>query len=279
MTWLGAGIGFRRQYRRPVLHGGPQPGCRVLEIIPEHFHGDPSALDALAERFELVFHAIGLSVGTPLRGPAEAALITRLEAVATLAERGRPVIVSDHLATTMSPAGTDLGHLGPVPLTEASLECVCHRVRDLQRRVEAPVALEIIARPFDLPGGTLTEPEFAHALVAETGCGLLMDLTNVLYNGRNLGFDPVARLAAYPLESVWQVHLAGGFEAHDGWWVDAHSAPVADESFDLLATLHPRAPLVTIIVERDDHYPPVDHLIAEAARAEGIWAALQEGSR
>ncbi|MFN3202675.1 MAG: DUF692 family multinuclear iron-containing protein [Bradymonadia bacterium] len=273
-VWLGAGVGFRRRYRRPLLHRGPGPGCEVLEIIPEHFHGDPDALDALAEQFPLVFHGVGLSMGTPLEGPGGAALAERVDAMARLARRSAPRLVSDHLATTVSAPGRDLGHLGPVPLTETGLSVVSDRVKHLQDRVQAPVALEITAQPFVLPGSTLSEGEFAHRLVEQTGCGLLMDLTNVLYNSRNFGYDAEAHLHSFPLHAVWQVHLAGGFQSADGWWVDSHTVEVADESYDLLKVLARRAPLMTIIIERDDHYPTVDVLIDEAARAEGLWLQL-----
>ena len=273
--WLGAGVGFRRHQRAELLARGPGPGCRTLELIPEHFYGDLDALDALADAFELVIHGVGLSMGTPLAGAAEAPLTARLEALGRLAARCKPRLVTDHLATTLSPEGVDLGHLGPVPLTEAGRQTLCDRIRDLQDRVEAPVALEITAQPFELPGATLDLPTLTHQLVEATGCGLLMDLTNVLYNSRNFGFDPYERLAAYPLEAVWQVHLAGGHQAPDGWWVDAHDRAVGEESVALLDALAARAPLMTIIVERDDRYPPPADLIAEAAWAEDRWLSLQ----
>ena len=99
---------------------------------------------------------------------------------------------------------------------------------------------------------------------------MLLDLTNLCINGRNFGFDPLARMAEYPLEAVVQVHLAGGFE-HDGWWVDGHSHPVEDASFALLGALRGRAPLGCAIIERDAHLPPLPALLEEARCAQDIW--------
>ena len=117
----------------------------------------------------------------------------------------------------------------------------------------------------------MTEPELFCELVHATGCGMLLDVTNLLANAHNFGFDPTERLAEYPLEAVVQVHLAGGV-VHKGFWIDSHSEPVADESYDLLLRIQQRAAkLVTIIVERDERLPPLTELVAEARRAEVAW--------
>ena len=68
----------------------------------------------------------------------------------------------------------------------------------------ARIALENIAAPFSVPGNELTEAEFLSALVDRTGCGVLLDLTNLLYNARNEGRDPCELVSEYPLEAVAQ---------------------------------------------------------------------------
>jgi hypothetical protein len=133
-----------------------------------------------------------------------------------------------------------------------------------------PVALENIAAPFVLPA-EMTEPEFFARVVDKTGCKVLLDVTNLVVNGKNYGFDPLDRAKDYPLEAVWQVHLAGGYLSKD-FWIDSHSEPVDDASLALLRGIAGRTrDLRAIVVERDDKIPPLSELVAEARRARAIW--------
>lgn len=267
--FLGAGIGYRRVHRDALLNAtGPRPA--VLEVMPEHFFAAPTEIDALASAYPLVFHAVGLSVATA--GHDDTVARARLARVAELVRRARPALFSDHLALTRSPGGIDLGHLAPVPYTEEILATVTTRVRRWQDALGIAIALENIARPFTFGAAEMPEPEFFTRLVGATGCGMLLDLTNLLYNARNFGFDAHAELLRYPLASVAAIHLAGGFRsAADGFWVDSHSAGVEDDSLALLATLRGRAHPRVLIVERDERVPSLAELTAEAQHVAAVW--------
>ena len=269
--FLGAGIGYRREHRDALLAATAEEAPAVLEVMPDHCFADPESIDALAARYPIVFHDVGLSLGTAGDpGPGKA----RLRRIAALAARARPVLFGEHLALTRSPSGIDLGHLAPLWLTHELLELLVARVSAVQDALGVPVVLENIAAPFEVPGGDLTEPELLARLVERTGCGLLLDLTNLLYTARNRGLDAPAVLRDYPLAAVMQVHLAGGVLERDGW-IDTHSEPVEDATYALLAELRRAAPaLRTIIVERDDKLGPLGELVAEATRAEQIWKEL-----
>ena len=271
--FVGAGVGYRRAHRKALLDaardGRPKP--RVLEVVPDHFFADPAGIEALAASYPLVFHDVGLSVATSGDGPK-----ARLERIRRLVRVARPFLFSDHLAMVRGPGGVDLGHLGPVWYTHEVLAMVIGKVRALQDVLQVPVALENIAAPFVVPGADMSEPEFFTRLVEATGCGMLLDVTNVLMNARNFGLDAAARISEYPLEAVQQVHLAGGFLDRSRFWVDSHSEPVEDESYRLLGGLtRAKGSLRTIIVERDDKLPELDMLMNEAARAEQVWEGIQ----
>lgn len=270
-SFVGAGIGYRREHRDALLAAPPGAAPAVLEVMPDHLFAEPEAIDALAARYPIVFHDAGLSLGTAGDpGPGKA----RLRRIAELAARARPVLFSEHLALTRSPSGIDLGHLAPLWLTHELLELLVDRVNAVQDALGMPVALENIAAPFEVPGGDLTEPELLARLVERTGCGVLLDLANLLYTARNGGLDAPAMLREYPLAAVMQVHLAGGVLEQDGW-IDSHSEPVEDATYALLAQLRRSAPAVrAIIVERDAKLGALGELVAEATRAEQIWKEL-----
>lgn len=261
--FLGGGIGFRRPHRDALLSrddDAPRPA--LLELMACHFYAEPERARPLAERYPVVLHDVSLSLGTAAVDDVE--LLRRVRAVVEVA---RPALFSEHLSLTRSPQGIDLGHLAPLWYTEEALALVIDRVRRWQDALCVPIALETITQPFVIPEADLDEPAFLRAVCEATGCGVLLDLTNLLVNARNLGFD--ARLAEYPLEHVVAAHLAGGTE-HGGYWVDSHSEPVCDESFRLLSHLKERAPLVAVVVERDERLPPLDELVREAKRAEAV---------
>jgi uncharacterized protein (UPF0276 family) len=264
--FIGGGLGYRRTHRAALLAATPGPA--LLEIMPEHFFAAPEQIEALAARYPLVFHCVGLSVGTAV-SEVEGDWVTRgaLQRVRELARRAPPLFVSDHLAFTRSPSGIDLGHLCPLPCTDETFALVAARIRAWQSILEAPVALENIAHPFRWPADTMTEATFFRRLTAETGCGLLLDLTNLLYDARNFGGSPAQLMDQYPLDAVWGVHLAGGIHGSDEFWNDTHDQPVDEEAYALLHRLHGCPSLRAVVVERDGQIPPLAELEAEARRA------------
>ena len=84
---------------------------------------------------------------------------------------------------------------------------------------------------------TLGEAAFLSALVAETGCGLLLDVNNVYVNACNHGIDATAYLDALPRHAIRQIHLAGHGEdaLGSGLLIDTHDAPVCDAVWALYA--------------------------------------------
>jgi uncharacterized protein len=267
LPFLGAGVSVRRPWHAALAALLPGAAPPVLEIVPQHFFAHPAALAPLADRYPIVFHDLATSIGTLGPDPIARAHLGRVRDLV----RATPsaFLFTDHLAFTRTASGLDLGHLCPLWLDEGTFRSVRDRVHALQDTLGLPVALENPSSALVLPHSDHTEPDFLARLCAETGCGVLLDVTNVLVDSRNQGADPLERLLRYPLERVVAVHLAGATE-HEHW-VDTHAAPVAAESYALLAALRGRAPLRTIIVERDEHLPPLEDLLAEARHAQQIW--------
>jgi uncharacterized protein len=91
----------------------------------------------------------------------------------------------------------------------------------------------------------------------------------------NFGFDAHAALGRLPLARVAVVHLAGG--RWIGRLLDDHRHDVPDAVFALLSDLAAATPRpLTVIIERDGNFPPMNRLLAEldrarAARARHAW--------
>ncbi len=62
---------------------------------------------------------------------------------------------------------------------------------------------------------TISETDFLAEIARRTGCGLLLDVNNVIVSSTNHGFDPIAYLDAFPLRHVGEIHLAGYAETQD----------------------------------------------------------------
>ena len=270
-TLHGFGLGLRPQHYRELL--AADSACvDWLEIVSENYMvdgGRPLAmLDRIAERWPLAMHGVSLDIGG-------SASLDRdyLRDLAKLARRARPAIVSDHLCWTRG-AGTRLHDLLPLPQTGACVRHVAARVRQVQDALGMRIALENVSSYLRFAGDEMDEATFLSAIVAESGCALLLDVNNVYVNARNHGFDAFAFLDALPRDAVAQLHLAGHGEdaLGSGLLIDTHDAPVCDEVWALYAHARRRFGEVPAMIERDDHIPPLAELLDELAIARRIAA-------
>ncbi len=165
--------------------------------------------------------------------------------------------------------GTEIGHLSPVPFTREALGAVVRNVRAAQREIAVPLIVENISFTLTWPGAEMTEAEFLTRLTAETGCGLLLDVTNLHINSRNHGYDPRRFLDALPVERIVQLHFVGE-EEHHGALVDSHARPTTPPIWALLEHVLALAPVKGAILERDECLPPFEELIPELNRARAL---------
>jgi len=268
LPFLGAGVSFREAWRWEVIRHRGELGA--VECIPEDVAGPAGMRDLslVRDAVPVLLHGIGLSLGS-----AEGLDPERVRHTARVAEAVSPPWFSEHIAFTRAD-GIEIGHLTPLPFTREAVATVARNVAGLKRALPGlPILLENIAYPFVLPGAEMTEAEFVRAVVEEADAGLLLDLENVHANARNHGYDPIAYLESLPLERVGEVHLAGGV-VQGGQYVDSHTRPVPEESWELLEWLASRTPVRAVIIERDDDLPPFDDLLAEVRRARKILDAV-----
>lgn len=250
------GVGYRTPLHGWILRQPPEIGC--LEVTAEHFFDDPEAVRPLAERFPLMVHGLGLSLGSP--GPLDRDTLDRFRGIVELAN---PLWISEHVAFTRTDE-VDLGHLNPLVPSRESLRWVVEHARQVADECGKPLILENITTMLRLEGD-LSEPEFLNALCEEADCGLLLDVTNLLINSRNHHFDPLAWLDQLNIQHVRQLHVVGYTEQDDGWR-DYHRAPISEDLFTLVGEVVGRGDVEAIIIERDHEFPPAEELEEELRR-------------
>ena len=265
----GFGLGLRPEHYRDFLERERRPRVDWLEILSENYMvpgGKPLAnLDAIRRDYPVAMHGVSLSIGAA--DPLDERYLHDLRA---LAARVEPAWISDHLCWT----GVDhanLHDLLPLPYTEEALRHVTQRVAQVQEFLGRRLVLENVSSYVAFAGDEMSEWAFLAELARRADCDLLLDVNNVHVSAVNHGFDARAFIDALPAARVRQIHLAG-HEDHGEWLIDTHDHPVCEAVWDLYGYTIARLGDVPTKIERDDHIPPLDELVAELERAREIAA-------
>ncbi|UAL12944.1 DUF692 domain-containing protein [Caulobacter segnis] len=268
-----AGLGLKSQHYDEAL------ACDAeglwFEVHPENYMsaGGPrlAALEQIRARRPLSLHGVGLSLAADADPDAE-----HLAALKRLVDRFEPFVVSEHLAWSTH-RGAHQPDLLPFPRTNAALARIAANIGRMQDALSRRVLIENPSLYLPLKGHDLDEVEFLKALVAKTGCGLLVDVNNVFVSASNLGYSPEVYLDAIPAEAVGEIHLAGHGPDAGGsdLLIDTHGAPVAEPVWALYRRLIRRIGPRPTLIERDDDIPAFTTLMAERDRAAGELAALE----
>ncbi len=221
-------------------------------------------------------HALKLSPGSP-DPPGE----NYLSAIKDIALENGAESISDHLGFTRDcHDGSEMGHFAPVPPTYEALEATCRNI-DVIQEYFSPLRfyLENIAYLFRLEG-PLGEAEFLSELLRRTGCGWLLDVTNVYANATNFGFDGFQFIEqVMPAAGRVQMHLAGGvFDEKVNMYIDSHSHPIPDGVWDLYRhALRVAAGKVdAVFIERDQNFPDEDGWRGEARKVRAIAEEMNQ---
>jgi hypothetical protein len=141
----------------------------------------------------------------------------------------------------------------------------------MQELLRRQVLLENVSAYVRFHADTMSEAEFLAAVVRRTGCGVLLDVNNLYVNQCNHGEDALAAIAALPLGSVGEIHLAGHLAAPHAL-IDHHGAAVAEPVWELYRAALARFGRVPTLIEWDTDIPALEVLLGEAARADTIAA-------
>ncbi len=269
-----AGLGFKLDHLDEALTAR-NPGL-WFEVHAENYmvEGGPRlrALIALAERFPISLHGVGLSLASVEPPSAE-----HLRHLRRLADLIQPAAMSDHLAWQRWEGAHHADFL-PFPRTRQALAITAGNVARVQDALGRAIMVENPSLYVDLPGHEMDEAGFLAELATRTGCGLLVDVNNIFVSAANLRFSAEARIDAIPAGIVGEIHLAGHRPDPDpasGLLIDSHDAPVSDPVWQLYQRLIARIGARPTLIERDDDIPPFAELMAERDRAHHLLVARE----
>ena len=275
------GIGLRQPHYADFFECAPAPA--FVEVHAENFFADGGAalqlLHQVRERVPLSLHGVGLALGS-----AAGIDPWHLERLARLVERVEPVQVSEHASFARAPRhdGEPVRHandLLPVAFTAASLAILVRNVEQVQQRLRRPILVENISAYLRWADDQIAEPLFFNALARQSGCGLLLDVNNLVVNALNAGDDARNAAAAVASACAWidaidpaivgEIHLAG-YDDRGALVIDDHGsrvrAPVWQVFEHAIRRIGPRPTLI----EWDTALPPLHVLLDEAARADRV---------
>jgi uncharacterized protein len=259
-----AGIGLRFLHHDALLEQRPPVGW--LEVHTENYFHEgaaPRALERARSNYPVSLHGVGMGLGS-VDGIDRAHLARVRQAI----RRFEPALVSEH-ACWGHAGGEFFNDLLPLPYTEEAVALLAARVREAQDHLGVQLLIENVSAYVAFEHSQLAEWEFLSAVVALSGCGLLLDINNIFVSSKNLGLDAHAYIAGVPAASVREIHLAG--HARNGAvLIDDHGSPVCDDVWRLyrhaIARFGPRPTLI----EWDTDIPALATLVAEAARADRV---------
>lgn len=265
-----AGTSFKHEHLSVILAEGRPQG--FFEVHAENYMGaggpPHDALTRIRRDHPVSLHGVCMSIGGPQ--PIDKTHLGRFKA---LVDRYEPALVSEHLAWSTHET-TFFNDLLPLPYTPATLARVADHIDEVQTAINRPILLENPSTYVVFPESTMSETGFIREVARKTGCGLLLDVSNVFVSATNHGYSPLAYLAAFPLDQVGEIHLAGHARQTDDegdlLLIDSHDGPVPEAVWKLYDLVIGRCGPRPTLIEWDSEIPAWPVLQAEAAAAQAI---------
>ena len=274
--FYGFGLGLRPEYYQTLLARG-LPGEVLpdktqnpdwLEIISENYMVDGGKplyfLDQFKERYPIAMHGVSMNIGSV--DPLDRQYLEQLK---TLANKVNPIWISDHCCWTGANAH-NAHDLLPLPYNEESINHIAQRITQAQDILERPILLENLSSYLSFKDSTMTEWEFLSAICEQADCYLLLDINNIYVSARNHDFDPMEYLLGVPKDRVLQHHLAGHAD-HGSYIIDTHDAPIVEPVLNLYYKALQHFGPISTMIERDDHFPPLEDLLSELDQVRAIY--------
>src|SRR3984893_6827908 len=202
----------------------------------------PAVDDHLASLpFRKLVHSIGTPVGGSIPG-----IDAQLPLLREIVRKLEAPWASEHLAFNLT-SDFFTGFFLPPRHTAAGLDVYGAAIDRLTDAVQVPLAIETGVNYLRRRSDEIPDGEFVAKLADRAGCGILLDLHNLFANERNGRQKVWDFLKQIPLDRVWEIHLAGGFE-WGGYWLDAHSGAIPEPLLALSREVVPHCPNLKAVI-------------------------------
>ena len=261
------GLGWRPQLALGILSNLDR--IDLVEVIADDFftarRNERRALKTLAAQVPVTLHGISLGLASSVRVDPR-----RLNLTARLCEEISPLSWSEHLAFVRG-GGIEIGHLAAPPRCDETIEGTLKNLALAHTIVGVAPQVENVATLIDPPLSRYDEASWVSEIICNSQSDLLLDLHNLHANALNFGFDPIDFISRIPSGRIRAIHLAGGRWVGQGnvrRVLDDHLHDVPDPVYVLLEEVGARTePGLTVILERDGHFPSIESLLDQLDRS------------
>jgi uncharacterized protein (UPF0276 family) len=232
-TYEGKNLRYLKQILKAVNHIEVSPdsialktakGVRIHPQALEQFRWISRETDV-----NILIHGVGMSIGSYDGWNDE--YINLLDQL--LHESANIRWHSEHLAYTRV-NGKNLGTMLTLPRTKETLELICKRVDAIQKRYRVPFLLENVISMFPDAASTYSDAAFLNSITESTGCGLILDIYNLQCDSVNFDFKIDPFLEELNLNTVYEMHLAGGnVDPEFNFQMDVHSRLTEESTLQL----------------------------------------------
>lgn len=255
------GIGLRTEHISDLCQSPKLAGIDFLELSPENWMDiggrKAEALDNIAEKYPLVAHGLGLSIGDTQ--PLNIEFIKRIR---VFLDRYDIDVYSEHLSFSRDQQGY-LYDLLPIPRHKENVHYIAEKINRVQDIIGRPLAIENITY-YHTYNNEMPEQYFFDSLVKKTQCEILLDINNVYVNSQNHNYDGLSFVRDLPKKSISYYHIAGHLKQHNDFLLDTHGKTVAPEVIELGKAIFKSCGVRPLLLERDHHIPPLTELCNEA---------------
>lgn len=279
------GLGLRHpHYAKALSSLSINHSIDFVEIHAENFFAkggiSQSLLEDVTEKYKVSVHGTSLGLGSGLPVPEYT-----LQQFSEVVNTSKAMLVSEHLCFNRAKVGDNILHSGdllPLAYNQTSLNVLIDNIDQVQTRLRRPILIENLSayiRAQELNENAAddrSEMAFLIDLCRHAGCGLLLDLNNLIVNAINQHQDnPVAHILAniqqLPADIIGEIHLAG-FSPNQvhGYIVDDHASMVSEQCWHLYQEAVKTFGNKPTLVEWDNDLPEWEELVAEANKARAL---------
>lgn len=279
------GVGLRHIHYNQALSDLPiNQNIDFVELHAENFFAQGGItidiLRDIGERYEVSVHGTSLGLGSNCELPSDV-----LDNFSRVVAISQATMVSEHLCFNRAVLDNKLVHSGdllPLPYNQQSLQVLANHVSDVQNVLQRCILIENLSAYVNVSeldpeqADSFTEVEFLTTLCEMTGCGLLLDLNNLIVNALNRReVDAVASVIEHieklPQHLIGEIHLAGFSDKQVmGNIVDDHAQAVSEQCWQVYSHAVSRFGCVPTLIEWDNNLPEWEVLVEQAVKARAI---------